>query len=100
MRYHHRDGDCHGYGYYGGWHDCGDGYRYGAARSCGPDLPFDEPRTYGFARGRRLGYSASRATGPQRLEVYLESLRDEMRVVEEDLRDLRGEGGEPAGPTI
>lgn len=96
MRYHHYD-DCHGYGYHG----CGYGYGHGwrPAWAAFPDDPFDAPGPYGFARGRRLGYSASRATTQQRLEGYLESLRDEMRAVEQDLQDLGSDAEKETGPS-
>jgi hypothetical protein len=87
MRYHH------GYGCYGhdGWHGgCGPGPGYGP----GPDNGYgwgwvsqdEDPRPY-RRRGRLGGVVARQSTATQ-LEAYLASLRDEIRGVEQDLRDL------------
>ena len=101
MRYHH------GYGCYshGGWHQgyCGPGpeygppYGYGRGGGYGWDAPGDEPRPRGL-RGRfggGAGAGAQQSTAMQ-LEAYLESLRDEMRAIEQDLRDLRAAEGGPS----
>jgi hypothetical protein len=96
MRYHHFD-DCHGYGYHG----CGYGYGHGWGPTwTAPDYPFEAPVSYGLRRGRRLGYAASRGAAQQRLEGYLESLRDEMRAVEQDLQDLSSDAEKETGPAV
>ncbi len=94
MRYHHGYGyGCHGYE---GWHGgCGPGPGYGPGSAYGPgwdgpgwDGPDVDPRPY-RRRGRLGGAVARRSTSTQ-LEAYLASLRDEIRAVEQDLRDLGG----------
>jgi hypothetical protein len=97
MRYHHGYG-CDGHG---GWHQgyCGPGpdygppYGYGREWGYGWDAPVEEPRLRGL-RGRLGGGALARQSTATQLEGYLESLRDEMRAIEQDLRDLRAaEGG-------
>jgi hypothetical protein len=98
MRYHHGYG-CYGHG---GWHQgyCGPApeygphYGYGGAGGYGWDAPVDEPRPRGL-RGR-FGGGVARQTTATQLEGYLESLKDEMRAIEQDLRDLRAADGGPA----
>jgi len=87
MRYHH-DYGCYGHG---GWHwGCGpdQGYGPGPGYGYGPGWasPDEDPRPY--RRRGRLGGVAPRRTTTAQLEAYLASLRDEMRAVEQDLRDL------------
>jgi hypothetical protein len=102
MRYHHGYG-CYGHG---GWHQgyCGPGpeyepaYGYGRAWGYGWDAPVDEPRPRGL-RGRFGGGAVARQSTATQLEGYLESLRDEMRAIEQDLSDLRAaEGGSADKP--
>jgi hypothetical protein len=85
MRYHH------GYGCYGhGWHwGCGPDWAWGPAPdwAWAPDVPFDYPARYG-RRGRLGGRAASRRSTLSQLEGYLASLQEEIRAVEEDIRDL------------
>jgi hypothetical protein len=87
MRYHHGYG-CYGHGgWYGGcgpepgWGP-GPGYGYGWW-----DAPYDDPLPY-RRRTRPMG-GAARQSAASRLEAYVASLRDEIRAVEQDLRDLR-----------
>ena len=102
MRY-HRGYGCYGHG---GWHQgyCGPGpeygptYGYGMGWGYGRDLPDEEPRPRSL-RGRFSGGAVARRSTADQLEGYLESLRDEMRAIEQDLRDLRtAEGGSPDKP--
>ncbi len=96
MRYHHGYG-CHSHeGPY--WHcgprpvyDRGPGFEYGW------DAPEDFSRP-NRRRGRFGGTDSLQSTAT-RLERYLESLRDEMRAVEQDLRDLNAseDGGVRSG---
>jgi hypothetical protein len=81
----------HGYGCYGpGWHwGCGSDYGWGPGPDYGWDLdaPLDYPRTY--RRGMRFGGRvAPRRTTLSQLEGYLASLQEEIRAVEQDIRDL------------
>ena len=85
MRYHHGYG-CHGqedpYWHCGSPQACGrdPGFEYGW------DALEDFPRSNG--RRGRFGGAESLQSSATRLERYLDSLRDEIRVVEQDLRDL------------
>ncbi len=98
MRYHHGYG-CHGHGE---WHQgyCGPGpeygpaYGYGRGWGYGWDAPTDEPGPRGPRA--RFGGAAPRQSTATQLEGYLESLRDEMRAIEQDLRDLRAAEGAPS----
>lgn len=87
MRYHHGYGyGCHGYDdrHWG----CGPGPGYGPEPGWGPGwgAPDDDPRPY--RRRGRLGGAVPRRTAAAQLEAYLASLRDEIRAIEQDLRDL------------
>jgi hypothetical protein len=102
MNYHHGSG-CSGHG---GGHQghCGPGsefgpaYGYGRGGGCGWDAPGDDPRARGL-RGRFGGGAVARRSTATQLEGYLESLRDEIRAIEQDLRDLRAaEGGSADKP--
>lgn len=79
MRYHHGYGyACHGYD---DWHlGCGPGPGWGW------DARDDDPRP-SRRRGRPGGTVPPRTAAAQ-LEAYLASLRDEIRAIEQDLRDL------------
>jgi hypothetical protein len=95
MRYHH------GYGCYGqaGWHGgCGPepGWGPGPGYGYGWWEPYDDPLPY-RRRTRPVGGAARRSTA-SRLEAYLASLRDEIRAVEQDLRDLGGSDDAPDRP--
>ena len=96
MRYHHGSG-CYGHG---GGHQgyCGPGPEFGPAYGFvrgggyGWGAPGDDPRPRGL-RGRFGGGAVARQSTATQLEGYLESLRDEMRAIEQDLRDLRAADG-------
>ncbi len=87
MRNHHGYG-CYGHG--GSHWGCGvdPGYGPGPAYGYGWawDGPDEDPRPY--RRRGRLGAVSPRRTTAAQIEAYLASLRDEMRAVEQDLRDL------------
>jgi hypothetical protein len=95
MRYHHGHGCDHG-----GWHQgyCDSGPEYGSSYGFergwghGWDAPVEVPRPRGL-RGRFGGGAVARQSTATQLEGYLESLRDEMRAIEQDLRDLRAADG-------
>jgi hypothetical protein len=96
MRYHHGYGyGCNGHGdpHWG----CapGPGYGAGPGYGWGWDAPDDDPRPY-RRRGRFGGVVARQSTATQ-LESYLASLRDEIRAVEQDLRDLTAAGTDAPG---
>jgi hypothetical protein len=94
MRYHHGYG-CYGHGgsYQGCGPDYGPAYGYGRGWGYGWDLPDEEPRPRSL-RGRFGGGAVARRSTAAQLEGYLESLRDEMRAIEQDLSSLRtSEGG-------
>jgi hypothetical protein len=99
MRYHH-DYGCYGHG---GWHqgycgpepEYGPPFGYGRSWGYGSDAPIDEPRPRGL-RGRFGGGAVARQSTATQIEGYLESLRDEMRAIEQDLRDLRASEGGPS----
>lgn len=85
MRYHHGYG-CHGqedpYLHCGPSPVYGRGPEFGYGWDAREDLPRPNRR-----RGRFGGVESIQATAT-RLDRYLESLRDEIRAVEQDLRDL------------
>lgn len=93
MRYHHACG-CysHGESHWG----CGPGPVYGPGSRYGSgwDAP-DEPRPY--RRRERFGGTVGRRSTEAQLESYLASLRDEIRAVEQDLRDLAMPGDSGPG---
>jgi|GEM_PF-1599865 hypothetical protein len=98
MRYHHGSG-CSGHG---GWHpgycdpgpEFGPAYGYGRGAGYGWGAPGDEPRPRG-PRGRFGGGGPARQSTETQLEGYLESLREEMRAIEQDLQDLRTSESSP-----
>jgi hypothetical protein len=101
VRYHHGCG-CYGHG---GWHqgycgpepEYGPAYGYGRSWNYGWDLllPDEEPRPRSV-RGRFGGGAVARQATAAQLEGYLESLKDEMRAIEQDLRDLRTSESRPS----
>ena len=102
MRHHHGYG-CYGHG---GWHqgycgpgpECGPEYGYGRGWGYGWAPPDEYPWPRGL-RGRFGGGAVPRRSTVAQLEGYLESLRDEMRAIEQNLSDLRtAEGGSADKP--
>jgi hypothetical protein len=77
------------------YHHCSSWYGHGWNCGCGPGYDYDwgpadpAPWTYRPAGGFVRGAPARRAT-PSDLEAYLASLREEIRAVEQDIRNLAG----------